>query len=89
MPSSPLPNGSAWLTIAAFAAMELFWKSRQHGLLCGLGPLRIVSAFLLAALLNTDIRGRRFYRVPTICHPSSQAGLVLLLAHPAPIPAWA
>ncbi len=72
----------------AFANDPLFWKSLGNtAYYVGLGvPLRIVFAFLLAALLNTDIKGRLFYRVtyymPSIIPGVAASVLWLVLLNP-------
>jgi len=72
----------------AFTEDPLFWKSLANtGYYVGVGvPLRIVFAFLLAALLNTDIKGRLFYRVtyymPSIIPGVAASVLWLVLLNP-------
>jgi len=72
----------------AFAADPLFWKSLANtAYYVGVGvPLRIIFAFLLAALLNTGIKGRLFYRVayymPSIIPGVASSVLWLILLNP-------
>lgn len=72
----------------AFTNDSLFWKSLANtAYYVGIGvPLRIVFAFLLAALLNTDIKGRLFYRVtyymPSIIPGVASSVLWLVLLNP-------
>ncbi len=72
----------------AFTADPLFWKSLGNtAYYVGIGvPLRIIFAFLLAMLLNAEIRGRLFYRVayymPSIIPGVASAVLWLILLNP-------
>jgi multiple sugar transport system permease protein len=71
-----------------FAGDPLFWKSLWNtAYYVGIGvPLRIVFAFLLATLLNTEVRGRLFYRIsyymPSIIPGVASAVLWLILLNP-------
>jgi multiple sugar transport system permease protein len=81
-----------WIGLAnyakAFGTDGLFWKSLANtGYYVGLGvPLRIAFAFSLAALLNTSIRGRLFYRlayyIPSILPGVAASVLWLILLNP-------
>jgi len=72
----------------AFTQDPLVWKSLGNtAYYVGIGvPLRIVFAFLLAALLNTEIRGRLFYRIvcymPSIVPGVASAVLWIILLNP-------
>jgi multiple sugar transport system permease protein len=72
----------------AFTGDPLFWKSLWNTVYyVGIGvPLRIVFAFLLATLLNQEVRGRLFYRVayymPSIIPGVAAAVLWLILLNP-------
>ena len=72
----------------AFSGDDLFWKSLWNtAYYVGVGvPLRVIFAFLLAALLNQDIRGRLFYRVayymPSIIPGVASSVLWLILLNP-------
>jgi len=81
-----------WVGLAnfrrAFTEDPLFYKSLGNtAYYVGIGvPLRVIFAFLLAVLLNTDIRGRLFYRVayyvPSIIPGVASAVLWLILLNP-------
>ena len=72
----------------AFTKDNLFWKSLGNtAYYVGLGvPLRVIFAFILAALLNQEIRGRLFYRVayymPSIIPGVAASVLWLILLNP-------
>jgi len=74
--------------IRAFTQDRLFWKSLGNTFYyVGLGvPLQVVFAFLLASLLNTNIKGRIFYRiayyVPSIIPGVAAAVLWIILLNP-------
>lgn len=81
-----------WIGLAnfreAFSQDPLFWKSLWNtAYYVAIGvPLRIAFAFLVAMLLNTEIRGRLFYRVafymPSIVPGVASAVLWLILLNP-------
>jgi len=81
-----------WIGLAnfrkAFAGDPLVWKSLGNTAhYVGIGvPLRILFAFLLAALLNTEIRGRLIYRIiyymPSIVPGVASSVLWLILLNP-------
>ena len=81
-----------WTGIAnfrkAFTEDHLFWKSMGNtAYYVGIGvPLRVVFAFLLATLLNAEIRGRLFYRIayymPSIIPGVASAVLWIILLNP-------
>jgi multiple sugar transport system permease protein len=81
-----------WTGIAnfrkAFVEDDLFWKSLANtAYYVGIGvPLRVVFAFLLATLLNAEIRGRLFYRIayymPSIIPGVASAVLWIILLNP-------
>ena len=74
--------------IRAFTKDRLFWKSLGNTFYyVGIGvPLRVIFAFLLASLLNADIKGRLFYRiayyVPSIIPGVASAVLWIILLNP-------
>jgi len=74
--------------VRAFTSDRLFWKSLWNTFYyVGFGvPLNVVFAFLLAVLLNTDIKGRIFYRIayyiPSIIPGVAGAVLWLILLNP-------
>ena len=81
-----------WLGLAnfqkAFSKDPLVGKSLFNtAYYVGIGvPLRILFAFLLAALLNTDVKGRLFYRItfymPSIVPTVASSVLWLILLNP-------
>jgi multiple sugar transport system permease protein len=74
--------------VRAFTQDNLFWKSLGNTFYyVGIGvPLQVVFAFLLASLLNADIKGRIFYRVayyiPSIIPGVASAVLWIILLNP-------
>lgn len=74
--------------VRAFTQDRLFWKSLWNTFYyVGIGvPLRVIFAFLLAVLLNADIKGRLFYRVayymPSIIPGVASAVLWIILLNP-------